>query len=190
MSNTITIKDPNGNIVCSVENVDPIRNDKNIEKTIQKIENHYKIQIPSQFRQALIKYNNEFIHAYGHDINCVPLNDDVSKWWMFDEARNKNYFSGIKDIAYKDFIVVESMGNGDSLLIYKNNELYFYSHDTNEPLTKVAIYKDFNDYLNKVLKPCFGKKDGIVTRLYDKGARILNDICKKYTIYDKDNANV
>ena len=27
MSNTITIKDPNGNIICSVENVDPIRND-------------------------------------------------------------------------------------------------------------------------------------------------------------------
>ena len=28
MSNTITIKDPNGNIVCSVENVDPIKSEE------------------------------------------------------------------------------------------------------------------------------------------------------------------
>ena len=143
MSNTITIKDPNGNIVCSVESTTSTA-DVDINKTIQKIESHYKIQIPSQFRQALIKYNNELIHSYGHDINCVPLNGDVSKWWMFDEAGNKKYSSGIKDIAYKDFIVVESIGNGDSLLIYKNNELYFYSHDTNEPLTKVTIFPIFS----------------------------------------------
>ena len=26
--NTITIKDPNGNIVCSVENMDPIRSEE------------------------------------------------------------------------------------------------------------------------------------------------------------------
>ena len=28
MSNTITIKDPNGNIVCSVENMDPIKSEE------------------------------------------------------------------------------------------------------------------------------------------------------------------
>ena len=28
MSNTITIKDPNGNIVCSVESMDPIRSEE------------------------------------------------------------------------------------------------------------------------------------------------------------------
>ena len=182
MSNTIIIKDPNGNIVCSVESTTTLTADTDINKTIQKIESYHKIQIPSQFRQALIEYNNEFIHAYGHDINCVPLNGDASKWRMFDEAGNKKYSSGIKDIAYKDFIVVESMGNGDSLLIYRNNELYFYSHDTSEPLTKVVIYKDFNDYLNKVLKPCFGKKVSVNDKLYDKGSRMVDDICKKYTI--------
>ena len=182
MSNTITIKDPNGNIVCSVESTTTFTADIDINKTIQKIESYHKIQIPSQFRQALAEYNNEFIRAYGHDINCVPLNGDASGWRMFDEAGDKKYSSGIKDIAYKDFIVVESMGNGDSLLIYKNNELYFYSHDTSEPLTKVVIYKDFNDYLNKVLKPCFGKNVSVNDKLYDKGARIVDDICKKYTI--------
>ena len=30
MSNTITIKDPNGNIVCSVENVDPVKSEEGI----------------------------------------------------------------------------------------------------------------------------------------------------------------
>ena len=28
MSNTITIKDPNGNIVCSVENMDPTKSEE------------------------------------------------------------------------------------------------------------------------------------------------------------------
>ena len=36
MSNTITIKDPNGNIVCSVENVDPIRSEEGVLKEIVK----------------------------------------------------------------------------------------------------------------------------------------------------------
>ena len=30
MSNTITIKDPNGNIVCSIENVDPVKSEENM----------------------------------------------------------------------------------------------------------------------------------------------------------------
>ena len=30
MSNTITIKDPNGNIVCSVENVNPVKSEENL----------------------------------------------------------------------------------------------------------------------------------------------------------------
>ena len=60
--NTITIKDPNGNIVCSVESTTTLTADTDINKTIQKIESYHKIQIPSQFRQALIEYNNEFIH--------------------------------------------------------------------------------------------------------------------------------
>ena len=173
--------DKNGNIIFGLESSNSV-SDSSVEQKITSIEKHYGIHIPSQFRQALLKYNDELIHVYGHDMNCIPLNGDVSKWWMFDEAGNKKYFSRIKDIAYKDFIVVESMGNGDSLLVYKNNELYFYSHDTSEPLTKVVIYKDFNDYLNKVLKPCFGKKVSVNDKLYDKGARMVDDICKKYTI--------
>ena len=36
MSNTITIKDPNGNIVCSVENVDPIKSEEGIVGTFFK----------------------------------------------------------------------------------------------------------------------------------------------------------
>ena len=36
MSNTITIKDPNGNIVCSVENVDPIKSEEGVLKEIVK----------------------------------------------------------------------------------------------------------------------------------------------------------
>ena len=119
MSNTITIKDSNGNIVCSVESTTTLTADTDINKTIQKIESYHKIQIPSQFRQALIEYNNEFIHAYGHDINCVPLNGDASKWRMFDEAGDKKYSSGIKDIAYKDFIVVE-MNMGQMFKDVKN----------------------------------------------------------------------
>ena len=96
MSNTITIKDPNGNIVCSVESTTPMAADTDINKTTQKIESYHKIQIPSQFRQALIEYNNEIIHAYGHDINCVPLNGDVSKLRMFDEAGDKNILQASK----------------------------------------------------------------------------------------------
>ena len=102
------------------------------------LKNDYNTIGDRKILEELLKYNDELIHVHGHDINCIPLNGDASKWWMFDEAGNKKYFSGIKDTAYKDFIVVESMGNGDSLLIYKNNELYFYSHDTNIPLTKVT----------------------------------------------------
>lgn len=176
--------DKNGNVILGLESFNST-NDLSIESKINSIEKHYGIRIPSQFRQALLNYNDELIHVYGHDINCIPLNGDASKWWMFDEAGNKKYFSGIKDVAYKVFIVVESMGNGDSLLVYKNNELYFYSHDTNIPLTKVTIYKDFNDYLNKVLKPYFGKKDSLDTNLYDKNARVVDDVCKKYMIEDK-----
>ena len=36
MSNTITIKDPNGNIVCSVENVDPVKSEEGVLKEIVK----------------------------------------------------------------------------------------------------------------------------------------------------------
>jgi len=36
MSNTITIKDPNGNIVCSVENVDPVKSEEGIVGTFFK----------------------------------------------------------------------------------------------------------------------------------------------------------
>ena len=36
MSNTITIKDPNGNIVCSVENMDPIKSEEGVLKEIVK----------------------------------------------------------------------------------------------------------------------------------------------------------
>ena len=37
MSNTITIKDPNGNIVCSVENVDPVKSEEGAGGVLQKI---------------------------------------------------------------------------------------------------------------------------------------------------------
>ena len=179
--------DKNGNIIFGLESSNSV-SDSSVEQKITSIEKHYGIHIPSQFRQALLKYNDELIHVYGHDMNCIPLNGDVSKWRMFDEASNKKYLTRIKDIAYKDFIVVESMGNGDSLLVYKNNELYFYSHDTNTPLTKVTIYKDFNDYLNKALKPYFGKKDSSYTDLYNKNAKIVDDVCKKYIVEDKRGA--
>ena len=36
MSNTITIKDPNGNIVCSVENVNASRSEEGVLKEIVK----------------------------------------------------------------------------------------------------------------------------------------------------------
>ena len=36
MSNTITIKDPNGNIVCSVENVDPVKSEEGVFETFFK----------------------------------------------------------------------------------------------------------------------------------------------------------
>ena len=36
MSNTITIKDPNGNIVCSVENVNPVKSEEGVLKEIVK----------------------------------------------------------------------------------------------------------------------------------------------------------
>ena len=36
MSNTITIKDPNGNIVCSVENMDASRSEEGVLKEIVK----------------------------------------------------------------------------------------------------------------------------------------------------------
>ena len=36
MSNTITIKDPNGNIVCSVESMDPVKSEEGVLKEIVK----------------------------------------------------------------------------------------------------------------------------------------------------------
>ena len=36
MSNTITIKDPNGNIVCSVENVDPVKSEEGAGSAMEK----------------------------------------------------------------------------------------------------------------------------------------------------------
>ena len=113
---------------------------KDIEEYFDNIEKKYGITIPSQVKNLLKIYNDELIHCYGHDLNCVPLNLNTERCrLLFEEASeefNKKYYdSGIKPSAYKDFVNIESMGNGDSLLVHKNNNLYFYSHDTNEPLT-------------------------------------------------------
>jgi hypothetical protein len=177
---SITIPD---NKNKSIESLGSLTNE-DVEKYFKSIQKQYNLIIPNQVKTILKQYNNELIHCYGHDVNCIPLNLNTDRCrLLFEEAteefNRKYYDSGILPSACKDFVNIESMGNGDSLLVYKNNELYFYSHDTNNPLTKVKIYKDFNDYFNKILKPSFNK-DGPDSNLYSKSARIIDNICKKY----------
>ena len=69
MSNTITIKDPNGNIVCSVENVDPIRSEEGFVDNFKqnwRFMSLWDSKIKNVARQLGFSVNSEDLKLYDY----------------------------------------------------------------------------------------------------------------------------
>lgn len=184
MKLTISQEGCNPITIRTVESESPKGND--IADTIRKIEQLYKINIPSQLKCAMISYSNELEMLYRRTMNTVNK-FCYKKHWRFEEPLDAKY--GIKPKAHNDFVISEIFANGDKILAYKNNQLYYNAISSDTPLLKIIAFKDYNDYFNKTIKPYFNKKDkyfDIETYLTNKANRSkyleIDSVSKQYTL--------
>ena len=131
MSNTITIKDPNGNIVCSVESVTSI--DKN--KTLFDVAD-FK-DIPEN------KWAKEWIYVKDLDNNSILVKNKygVEKIFSFDKQNKKPFIHTVDELDEFNTNSVESVT----------------SIDKNKTLFDVADFKDIPE--NKWAKEWIYVKD-------------------------------
>ena len=150
MSNTITIKDPNGNIVCSVENVDPIKSEENgmvMYASSLKYKNQDDYLSSDKFKQKLIKAATSIKKS-----GATILNSDTIKtvkrsfgtaFNLFDDKQKKesDIFNSVK------WIKVE----GIDVCVVTNVQ---------EVRTTSYSYKDYYIWYTKDNKTCKAKRIG------------------------------
>ena len=105
MSNTITIKDTNGNIVCSVENVNPIRSE---EGFIEKLTGY----VPAYVANRPWPDPESFLNANGVKQGLDKFIADVTKSGKFKIATMKDVENG------KKAFMSTSIGNNEMIEKY------------------------------------------------------------------------
>ena len=153
MSNTITIKDPNGNIVCSVENMDPIKSEENLSMYASslKYKNQTDYLSSDKFKQKLIKAANSIKKS-----GATILNSDTIKtvkrsfWTAFKETfggkqmKESDMFNSVK------WIKVEGI---DVCVVTNVQEIGAF-------VTSSYSYKDYFIWYTKDNKTCKAKRIG------------------------------
>ena len=151
MSNTITIKDPNGNIVCSVENVNPIRSAEEfpIINTID-FDAYKLLLLISHIRDDLvkntpIKFEKENLQIT--DIGCIP--EDTIK-------------------SYKKEFIKDPLGfgfNDGGVMTFKLN---YIDKNRSIPNHKMCV-KILNDQIVNKIKQILSKNGINVNLIIDNG---------------------
>ena len=149
--NTITIKDPNGNIVCSVENVNPIRSAEEfpIINTID-FDVYKLLLLISRIREDLvkntpIKFEKENLQIT--DIACIP--EDTIK-------------------SYKKEIIEDPSGfgfNNGGIMTFKLN---YIDKNRSIPNHKICV-KILNDQIVNKIKQILSKNGINVNLIIDNG---------------------
>lgn len=119
---------------------------------LNKIMKNKNIWISEQLQEfLLINYDSKIILNIikDHDFNLLPNNE-----------KDINRFDTISDIFYKPetltsdackyLIPFMAIGNGDYIVIYKDDSVIYYNHDGKKVFEKLN-YKDLNDFCNSFL---------------------------------------
>ena len=143
MSNTITIKDPNGNIVCSVENVNPIKSEEASavlfgpkgrlgDKPFEDFKN-----ICKKFSDAMKKFvdtNAELKSKKNFKIDKDAFSDTVScAFGHFGVAEEYRDDPSAYMVDFHPFRI-----NGNDVILGSGFPLEFYSYETDKKDDKVC----------------------------------------------------
>ena len=155
MSNTITIKDPNGNIVCSVENVDASRSEENsmvMYASSLKYKNQTEYLSSDKFKQKLIKTATSIKKSGATILNSDTIKTvkrsfgTALKEFLFDgkQIKESDLFNSVK------WIKVEGI---DVCVVTNVQEIGTFA-------TKTYSYKDYYIWYTKDNKTCKAKRIG------------------------------
>lgn len=144
---------------------------------LNKIMKNKNIWISEQFQEFLLNCDSKYSKLMSniiknYDFNLLPSNE-----------KDINRFDAISDIFYKPetltsdackyLIPFMAIGNGDYVVIYKDDSVIYYNHDGKKVFEKLN-YKDLNDFCNSFLL------DKNRKRFESVGADISNMFIKKY----------
>ena len=130
MSNTITIKDPNGNIVCSVENVNPVKSEETYNGISLGTVVDPKTVLPPKLYNLYNKYKGKKV-----DVECIENGERISTitftfedeliTWFNNKITNETDSEWTKELYY-----IGGTDNGEHLCYFKpSNKIIRLYHE-------------------------------------------------------------
>ena len=153
MSNTITIKDPNGNIVCSVENMDPVKSE---EGFINKLMGYVPFTVANRRWSSVESFLNVPAVKEGLDKFIA----DVTKSGKFKVATMKDVENGKKAFM--------STTRGHNEIIEKYGVVFVVAVPTYINLNEAGVGVSSESYANLRVKLINTKNGKIVEKHFAK----------------------
>ena len=142
-------------------------NCEKIEELVSKFEKEYKVTIPLQYRNFLLKYNGGKTPKSEFKINRV--NSDIRGFYGFGDAEyNYNSLEEIKfnEWITDDMLAIGKNGFGDYIMLgigkENNGKIYFHYHD--RPKKFIELTSDLISFVDK----CKSKKIGHVRTIEER----------------------
>lgn len=142
----------------------------NIENIINEFENKYHFQVPSQYKQFLLKYNGGETPKTNFKINRIS--SDIRGFYGLGSANKFYNYNSLEEIGIlndfleRQFLPIAKNLFGDYILIdiskENNGKVYFQYHDREEKNTELS--RDFIEFIEK----CKSKKIGHIRSVEER----------------------